>query len=207
MNNKKERIFLTSISKIFFRKPLISSYWKYERTRSLLNSFFDICKLVRRFCTILSFFVLVLFFAGCAKPNYINKTTDPSDHKTNENSQNASEKLLDCKLAWKKLNICLTWSWKKYPTQDETGSMLLRLYRFSNLDQYPELIDTTNSPQLLLWMPSMNHGSSPTSTQKISAGTFQVDDVFFVMPGAWDLHFKLTDEENGSDEIVESIRY
>lgn len=66
-----------------------------------------------------------------------------------------------------------------------------------------ELKDTL---QVILWMPSMGHGSAPTQIDKllddkgqIVLGSYQVKNVFFVMPGDWEIRFVLT-EASGAKE-------
>lgn len=143
---------------------------------------------------------LLLILSACAKPTYVNSndTTDKNvEHKQDEANYN-------CNLKWNSKNYCLSWSWKKKPTEEESGSMILRVYRFSELDQFIEMVDLNSNPQVVLWMPGMNHGSSPTRIEKIGIGTFQVDEVFFIMPGQWQIKFRLLDGA-AVDETIDNI--
>lgn len=61
--------------------------------------------------------------------------------------------------------------------------------------------------EVKLWMPSMGHGSSPTVVQratdssgKIIPGTFNVNNVFFVMSGNWEIWITLKDAAGKSEK-------
>lgn len=58
-----------------------------------------------------------------------------------------------------------------------------------------DLLDIEDQIQVVLWMPTMNHGSAPTRVQKMKnqLGLYQVSNVNFVMGGLWELRITLTD--------------
>lgn len=43
---------------------------------------------------------------------------------------------------------------------------------------------------LRLWMPSMGHGSAPLKIQDLGGGIFQVTNVYFIMPGDWQIQLR-----------------
>jgi hypothetical protein len=56
--------------------------------------------------------------------------------------------------------------------------------------------------EVLLWMPTMGHGSAPTQVERamdatgnILPGTFMVRNIFFVMGGEWEIRVTLTDAQ------------
>jgi len=49
---------------------------------------------------------------------------------------------------------------------------------------------------LMLWMPTMGHGSFPVTVEEVGVGLYEASQVFFTMPGYWDIHFQVT---NGDD--------
>ncbi|OIQ15732.1 MAG: hypothetical protein BM556_17410 [Bacteriovorax sp. MedPE-SWde] len=57
-----------------------------------------------------------------------------------------------------------------------------------------ELVDPEYSIKLMLWMPDHGHGSYPIVLTKISKGVYSASEIYFTMPGKWDLHFQLIDE-------------
>lgn len=70
------------------------------------------------------------------------------------------------------------------------------------------LVDEAGTPltdeielELMLWMPSMGHGSFPITTRKVGDGLYESTEIFFTMPGDWDVHFQIKDGENLLDEV------
>lgn len=66
--------------------------------------------------------------------------------------------------------------------------------------------DLQDQVEVVLWMPSMGHGSAPTRVEKLSdaegnivPGAFIVKRIFFIMPGDWQVRVTLTDS-NGIKE-------
>lgn len=57
---------------------------------------------------------------------------------------------------------------------------------------------------LMLWMPTMGHGSFPITVKETSLGVFEATEVFFTMPGYWDLHFQLLDENN---DVFDEVKW
>ena len=56
-----------------------------------------------------------------------------------------------------------------------------------------------------LWMPDMGHGSFPITIKKVSTGIYEARDLFFTMPGYWDIHFELKKEDQVIDEVLWGI--
>jgi hypothetical protein len=60
--------------------------------------------------------------------------------------------------------------------------------------------DLNDNIEVVLWMPSMGHGSAPTQVERavdsngnVLAGVFNVRNVFFIMGGDWEVRVTLTD--------------
>ena len=70
--------------------------------------------------------------------------------------------------------------------------MIFKVSRTNIFDGSPVLTDIA-FPTLILWMPSMGHGSSPTRVERLDTGTYRASEVFFVMPGEWELKFEASD--------------
>ena len=63
-------------------------------------------------------------------------------------------------------------------------------------------IDINDNIKVVLWMPSMGHGSSPTQVEhavdangSAITGAYSVKNVYFVMPGEWEVRVILTDAQ------------
>ena len=48
----------------------------------------------------------------------------------------------------------------------------------------------------------MGHGSTPTHTDRVDVGTFRTNNVFFVMPGKWEIRFQINDGETVKESAV-----
>lgn len=93
-----------------------------------------------------------------------------------------------CKIRFKKTNVCLSWKWEQLPTRTQKGSITFWTYTDTS-ETVP--FEFEFLPQLVLWMPSMGHGSTPTVVSRLGAGKYLAQDVYFVMRGKWELRFEV----------------
>lgn len=131
--------------------------------------------------------------SGCARPKYVT---------VEETAGPRPQEQADCSVRFRESGLCLSWVWEKKPTSKTTGSLVFKIYRANRWDGSPVMIDPGAAPALRLWMPGMGHGSSPTTVESVDLGTYRAKDVFFVMPGEWDLHFELKEDGAVRDEAV-----
>ena len=60
------------------------------------------------------------------------------------------------------------------------------------LNENDEPVDIDGDFKVLLWMPAMGHGSSPTKVGKQSGvGSYLVNKIYFTMPGEWEVRLTL----------------
>ncbi len=52
-----------------------------------------------------------------------------------------------------------------------------------------------------LWMPSMGHGSSPFTVRALGPTSWEFSDVYFIMPGNWEVVLKIKSGGQAIDEI------
>lgn len=147
------------------------------------------------------FFVLFATLWGCAEPRY--EVVAPTDSSGGSQGLSVSQ----CKTRLQNSGHCLLWDWEKRPTSSQAGSLVIKIVRANALDDSPVPVDLQGTPSLLLWMPSMGHGSTPTRTEQIDTGSFRISEVFFVMPGEWEMRFQLTSEGTVHDEAVISLLF
>lgn len=126
-----------------------------------------------------------LFLMGCAEPKYVNALNQ------SQPEPNPQELKADCLTKFSKSGLCLSWYWEKRPISTESGSLVFKTYRLNLLDQTPVETELAGPPQVVLWMPSMGHGSTPVTTEQIDVGTFRGVNVFFIMPGDWEIRFQV----------------
>lgn len=128
---------------------------------------------------------------ACAQPNYQDDVTPAADHKP------AST----CALSYAN-GLCLDITWEVQPTDDAAGAFLLKFYSANS----PEVaLDPQAKVAVVLWMPSMGHGSSPVTVTPVSPGVYRATNVYFVMPGAWEIRIKLKNDKNETTEVVQAI--
>lgn len=93
----------------------------------------------------------------------------------------------------------------KFPTKPTTEeeSILVLETRDAKTHKTIELADTI---EVELWMPSMGHGSAPTQLERaldvegqVILGTYNVRNVYFIMPGLWQVFVKLTDADGATE--------
>lgn len=142
--------------------------------------------------------VIVLLAAGCARPKYVEGESGGSSGAPAPQAQ------ADCSLRFRVSGFCLSWFWENKPTPTQAGSLIFKVFRENLFDRTPVAVDLP-SASLMLWMPGMNHGSSPTRTERLDVGTYRASAVFFIMPGEWDLHFQAKEGAAVQDEAVVSL--
>lgn len=101
-------------------------------------------------------------------------------------------------LSFKEGKLSIFASFIKSPTMDEDSVLALEAIDLSS--RQPAVF--TDKIDVELWMPSMGHGSSPTqvvpmmdSDARPLAGMYLVTNVFFIMPGDWEVRVTLTDSQ------------
>lgn len=130
--------------------------------------------------------------------------------------------LTDCPFDFTQLNLCgaLTWDLPApagSPSHtpglaDEDGYRSFK-FRFFRKDQGNSVtgpfVDPGYQFKVVLWMPSMGHGSSPTRVEPLldttgnpAVGQYWVKQVYFSMGGDWDIRLQL---KNGSQVVSQVI--
>lgn len=121
----------------------------------------------------------MILLASCAKPNYEEAQRNP-----------AADELGTCDAYFAQANACVDLIWDKRPTKDTKGTFFLEVFHPDNRAQF---IDLQADVEVVLWMPSMGHGSSPVTVAKTAPGQYSVSEVFFIMPGDWEIQIRLKD--------------
>ena len=109
---------------------------------------------------------------------------------------------VSCQMLFRSEHLCLKYEWELMPTDAAVGSMILT---FTDEVHPDRQVSPVSEPFVVLWMTSMGHGSSPVTVEPIGPGKYRVKDVFFIMPGPWDLKFQLRDGIRVIEEVTQSI--
>lgn len=139
--------------------------------------------------------VSILVLANCARPKYVEETT------SYQAPAGKVESSADCSSVFSESKYCLSWYWENKPTAKHAGSLIFKIYRLNQFDKTAVPVDFKPIPDVVLWMPSMGHGSAPTQTTRLDVGTYRASNVFFIMPGDWDIRFSVKDENDASKTV------
>lgn len=150
------------------------------------------------FGKIITAFLFIFPMISCANPKYYTRTNDTG-------GGNPQVKLDGCQAQFAS-GHCVSFVWEILPKDNSKGSFLFKTYRSNTADGTPVLEDlTAGAMSVVLWMPSMGHGSSPVAVERLDVGTYRAKDVFFVMKGEWEIRFQLKDGNEVKDQAIISI--
>lgn len=136
---------------------------------------------------------MAILVTSCGDSHRVN---DPNPYSRNE------EATAECKMYFKTENLCLKATWDNLPTESTFGSMTLT---FTDKADPTRIISPQHGPSILLWMPSMGHGSSPVTITLIEDGIYKADDIFFIMQGPWEIRYQIKDGDKVVEEIIQDI--
>jgi len=142
--------------------------------------FYQKMKMARKHSGILSplFFGLLL---SCGYSPFLN-------HK-NEGEQipkTTVQETESCALLFSENTLCAFWKWEEGPKQGENR---LRLF-FSNHESH-QPTSLSQNLNVEIWMPGMGHGSLPTHVTSVRSGEYLIENIFFSMPGEWEIRIQL----------------
>lgn len=138
------------------------------------------------------FIVVLILGAGCARPNL----QDASD-SGNISQLDASKKCVVLNETTQE-TACAQILLERQLTAKSFSSF--RFY-FTNLDRF-YIAKPFHKVELVLWMPSMGHGSAPAKVADLGSGQYMATNVFFIMSGEWELWFKIVREENQEAVVI-----
>lgn len=115
-------------------------------------------------------FFLFAACTACASPEYVD-----ANRTVAANSE--------CSLKFNSLNLCGQMEWSQTPKNQTYTTFTLTLNDASL---------TAADLKVYLWMPSMGHGSAPVQIVDLGNGVFDIQQVYFVMPGSWEIRFEIT---------------
>nr|WP_295906238.1 FixH family protein [uncultured Bdellovibrio sp.] len=135
---------------------------------------------MKSLCTLL-FLLLPL---ACARPDYIS--SEEWQRLNNPATANS------CAGEFKTAHLCAILTWTKTPNSTEVQEFVLELQGD---------VTVADDLAIILWMPSMGHGSAPVKVEKISATQYRVTNVYFIMPGDWEVRLTLKKSGQVLDQL------
>ncbi|MES2767598.1 MAG: serine protease spb1 [Bdellovibrionota bacterium] len=139
---------------------------------------------------ILAFTLLIQPLTACAKADYVSQDKPVSPSSAYQ-------------VIFKKLGIYAEIEWANPPQKSQDSKFHLKVLGMVSEESMQKLESATL--EVILWMPSMGHGSSPTSVQKVNSSTFDVSNVYFIMDGDWEIRFVLKNGSQVLDEATYSL--
>jgi hypothetical protein len=131
---------------------------------------------------------------ACARPVYLDSKTPVAGKANDANG---------CHATFNESGHCVLIQWEKHPTETEFGSFIFTVRQMtsestvlpSTLADHPYSEDLA----IILWMPSMGHGSSPVKVERLAKGLYRANRVFFNMKGDWEIRFEVANGATGSN--------
>lgn len=118
-----------------------------------------------------------------------------------------------CPLKFEKEGLCASMAWTKLPSDEEKGEFTLRFWQSASGTESGPYVTPSGSVFVKLWMPGMGHGSSPVTVKSaVDAGglsvpgVFFASDVYFVMPGEWEIWVQLRQDRVVTDQAKVDVK-
>ena len=154
--------------------------------------------------SLLGFATLALM--GCLQSPLLNH----ADAAAPQPHPQVHEETPACPILFSHENLCASITWVKMPTDQEQGEFTLQFWGHAQTANPPTPIDPGYTVFVKLFMPSMGHGSSPVITTPAKdangaelPGVYDVTNVFFIMPGAWEIRIQL----KHNNHIIDHAEY
>lgn len=123
----------------------------------------------------LLFSFCLLAFSSCADPE-LNSLASGSARGQQETPSEKSRDQIEVRLQFEKL-----------PSVNVDSPFFII---FSHSSGQTLSSPRVNIQSLRLWMPSMGHGSAPVRVEALGGGVFRMTNVYFLMPGDWQIQLK-----------------
>lgn len=102
-------------------------------------------------------------------------------------------------------NICAEINWTQGPQTPAESEFILKFWNAQTAKSTGPYMDPVQNLSVVLWMPSMGHGSSPVKIEKIENGIYRVRRVYFIMPGDWEVRMFLKDSVSNEQQTLKLV--
>lgn len=134
-------------------------------------------------------FLLTVFvlLTACARPDYLTESDLTPVAKTH---------------TLPRQHLYFSMEWSQGPRTPEVSEFILRFWPENTTPTDSSLVDPQGDLNVILWMPSMGHGSVPVKVERLSAGVYRVSNVYFIMPGDWEVQVYI---KNGNQVLDQNF--
>ena len=129
--------------------------------------------------------IVLFLLIGCGESPFLNDEGELRDVQA-----------VESELYLKESEVSVNAFWQDGPYVGDESTILIILQGRNGMTYKEEI-----SFGIKLWMPGMGHGSFPVTLEKIADGIFLASEVFFTMPGYWDIHFQVFVGESLKEEV------
>jgi hypothetical protein len=155
-----------------------------------------------------------LSLSACGNsPLFHHENASPARPSTvGENTPNAEaprpadeSHLGSCPLAFPNHHLCAELTWNESPADDRENSFKLQFWNESDgvVSDLPAGLTVGVQP----WMPAMGHGvSMPVKVSHDSTGTYSATNLFFTMPGDWEVRIQIKQGTKVLEQSVIALR-
>lgn len=112
-----------------------------------------------------------------------------------------------CPVEFPSSGICASIDWRVGPVQGDESRMIVRFWNAANSAEAGPYVDPAPQIDLKPWMGmgDHGHGTSPVRVTRLEPGVFQVDRIYLVMSGAWELRIQRKDGARVLEQAVTSV--
>ena len=163
----------------------------------------------KNFILVFTLFTAILGGTACGQSPFLNHDEARDDHNQASLEELNQSTQGQCALSFPQARLCASLTWTVQPGRDTTGAFTLRFWNSATGTSRGPFESPANTVAVRLWMPSMGHGSSPVTVNQLTgsastprSGEYEATGVYFVMPGAWDIHVLLKDGARVVEEAI-----
>lgn len=132
---------------------------------------------------------------GCGSSPLFNHTSAPDpDQQQQQPKPEANQK------KFSKIDTYFTITWPKMASASDESSFQILIE--PNSEGVAKPIFDEYELEVELWMPDHGHGAPPVEIVKISAFEVIVRDIWFIMPGHWEVRLRLKQGQQVVDQYV-----
>jgi hypothetical protein len=147
-----------------------------------------------------SSFWFLLLLSGCGRSPFLHHETAEPPQTPHEEGAKA------CPLSFPRSGYCAKLTWASAPSDQGANSFSLEFWEANSGSEEGPFSRPPHSVFVKLWMPAMGHGSSPVTLEEGMSGVYTATEVYFIMPGKWDVHIELMDSGKTIEEAVDTLQ-